>query len=466
MRFLDEARGELHYAAMRAGGGRREETVIRRRRPWRGLLLAAAFLLGCTSNAPRPLELSVLHAFIGGDGAWARGSLVRQGSTLYGRTAIGGKWNSGTVFRIETDGSGFCSLHSFTAGGDNRLGNQPHHNAMIATGSSLIGAALYGGTTKGEPKTAPVVSAGSVSPPPTDRSGNGTLFSLGTDGGSYAVLLEMEGGASSSRPHSSPLLAADGHTLYGLTSNGGETDGGTLYSVALDGSGYRRLHSFVAETGKEPHGMVAFDSSGRRLVGMTRLGGSPPGGRGAGVIFRFDLDTQHYQVLHTFQRGQAVNGATNGHGFLTRVQDRLYGTTELGGVHDRGVVFAVGEGGSKFTVLYSFAGGPADGERPFGSLTLIGDFLYGTTSQGGARGDGTLFRFRLSDGHYQMLASFDRRTTGAFPEDNLTASADGSVLFGQTQAGGVHDPTAAAYYGTVFAFPVPRPRAWQGARPR
>ena len=55
-----------------------------------------------------------------------------------------------------------------------------------------------------------------------------------------------------------------------------------------------------------------------------------------------------------------------------------------------------------------------------------------------------------------MRASFDRRTTGAFPEDNLTASANGSVLFGQTQAGGVHDPTAAAYYGTVFAFPVPR----------
>jgi uncharacterized repeat protein (TIGR03803 family) len=118
-----------------------------------------------------------------------------------------------------------------------------------------------------------------------------------------------------------------------------------------------------------------------------------------------------------------------------------------------GVVFAVGEDGSKFTVLHSFGGGPADGERPFGSLTLVGDFLYGTTSQGGARGDGTLFRLRLSDGHYQMLASFDRRT-GAFPEDNLTASA--SVLFAQTQAGGVHDPTAAAYYGTVFAFPVPR----------
>jgi hypothetical protein len=58
-----------------------------------------------------------------------------------------------------------------------------------------------------------------------------------------------------------------------------------------------------------------------------------------------------------------------------------------------------------------------------------------------------------------MLASFDRRTTGALPEDNLTPSPDGSVLFAQTQADGVHDPTAAAHYGAVFAFP-------KGIRPR
>jgi hypothetical protein len=54
-----------------------------------------------------------------------------------------------------------------------------------------------------------------------------------------------------------------------------------------------------------------------------------------------------------------------------------------------------------------------------------------------------------------VLASFDRRTTGAFPEDDVVASADGRTPYGLTQAGGADDPDATLYYGTVFRFAVP-----------
>ena len=67
-------------------------------------------------------------------------------------------------------------------------------------------------------------------------------------------------------------------------------------------------------------------------------------------------------------------------------------------------------------------------------------------------------QYRPRDGLYERLASFDRATTGAFPEDDVVASEDGSRLYGLTQAGGVHDPEASRYFGTVFALDVPDDR--------
>src|SRR5499426_2733248 len=63
---------------------------------------------------------------------------------------------------------------------------------------------------------------------------------------------------------------------------------------------------------------------------------------------------------------------------------------------------------------------------------------------------------RPSDLRYERLISFDRATTGAFPEDNVIPSSDGSTLYGLTQAGGANDPKAAKKYGTVFAVTVSR----------
>lgn len=58
---------------------------------------------------------AILHTFIGGisDGAGPRGSLTLSGSTLYGVTAYGGTNNSGTIFSISTSGSSFCNTSFF-----------------------------------------------------------------------------------------------------------------------------------------------------------------------------------------------------------------------------------------------------------------------------------------------------------------------------------------------------------------
>ena len=62
---------------------------------------------------------SVLHQFTGGsDGVGPQGPLVVSGHTLYGTTYAGGISGSGTVLKVNTDGSGFAVPYNFTGGDD------------------------------------------------------------------------------------------------------------------------------------------------------------------------------------------------------------------------------------------------------------------------------------------------------------------------------------------------------------
>jgi len=58
---------------------------------------------------------NILHGFKSrtGDGVFLDGSLTLSDSTLYGMTEQGGSNNSGTIFRIGTDGLGNSILGSF-----------------------------------------------------------------------------------------------------------------------------------------------------------------------------------------------------------------------------------------------------------------------------------------------------------------------------------------------------------------
>jgi len=85
--------------------------------------------------------------------------------------------------------------------------------------------------------------------------------------------------------------------------------------------------------------------------------------------------------------------------------------------------------------LYSF--NFTDGRAPFGSLIEYanGDLLFGTTENGGANGDGTVFELSPGLGGYVLsTASFDG-TDGANPNGGLVADANGD-LFGTAELGG------------------------------
>src|SRR5208282_2133229 len=86
------------------------------------------------------------------DGANPFAGLILSGNTLYGTANGGGTNGYGTVFAINTNGTGFMNLHTFTAlsapfylGGTNSDGVFPHAG-LILSDNILYGTATYGGT--------------------------------------------------------------------------------------------------------------------------------------------------------------------------------------------------------------------------------------------------------------------------------------------------------------------------------
>lgn len=170
---------------------------------------------------------------------------------------------------------------------------------------------------------------------------------------------------------------------------------------------------------------------------------SSGGASGLGVVFRLSgkgVET----VLHSFAGG--TDGAAPNGGVIQNAKGDFFGTTTAGGAAGQGTVFRVK--GKKEVVLYSFAGG-TDGADPQAGLVMdAAGNLYGTTSAGGASGNGTVFELVApaeKNGTWTetVLYSFGTGTDGAAPIGGVTLDAAGN-LYGTTSLGGANG------YGTVF----------------
>jgi uncharacterized repeat protein (TIGR03803 family) len=121
--------------------------------------------------------------------------LVLSGNTLYGTAYGGGTSGYGTLFKVNTDGTRFTTLYSFTATSDplssNSDGAGPE--GVVLSGNTLYGNAAGGGT-----------------------SGCGTLFKVNTDGTGFTTLYSFTGFDDGAEPVGRLFLSGD--TLYGMTS--------------------------------------------------------------------------------------------------------------------------------------------------------------------------------------------------------------------------------------------------------
>jgi uncharacterized repeat protein (TIGR03803 family) len=144
---------------------------------------------------------------------------------------------------------------------------------------------------------------------------------------------------------------------------------------------------------------------------------------------------------------QAARGPSAIAGLTADAAGNLYGTTSQSGLGGVGTVFKLTPTGVE-TVLYNFTGG-ADGGVPLAGLIAdAAGNLYGTTQAGGASGDGTIFKVTPA-GIETVLHSFSGANgDGASPVAGLIADDQGN-LYGTTHAGG------ASNAGTVFKLTNP-----------
>jgi len=168
---------------------------------------------------------------------------------------------------------------------------------------------------------------------------------------------------------------------------------------------------------------------------------------------RLPLPAQSLSVIHAFN--PLSGSGTNADGdqpqaALLVASNLVFGVTPAGGTNDSGVVFSVGTTGSNFTVLHSFAAlvnnTNADGAYPSGPLVLASNVLFGTTSQGGTNGNGTIFALATNGAAFRVLHAFGTYRTnqagiytnadGANPAGGLVLA--GNLLYGTTEYGGTN----------------------------
>ena len=384
-----------------------------------GIVVALLALSGGVASA----QFSVLHSFTGGaDGANPYyDAPVVSGWSLYG-TANQGAAGGGVVFSVNTDGTGYNVLHTFTNTAPD--GYQPL-GSVVLSGSTLYGTTYYGGSGNG-------------------TSGNGAVFAVNVDGSGYQTLHSFVTTTNGYKPYGTVTLS--GSTLYGMTYYGSGTGVGSIYSLNTNGGSFTNLHSFVGGTadGSKPLGGTLILSGGT-LYGATVHGGtgSSIGTANDGVVFAINTDGSGYTNLVSFTGG-TTNGA-NPYGSLTLVGTTLYGTTRIGGSSNLGTIFSVNTNGTGYSTLFNFTGGTTNGANPNGALTLAGSFLVGTTKAGGSANDGTVFKINPDGSGFSILHNFTG-TDGINPDGDLTLT--NNTLYGWTSAGG------ASGKGTVFALAV------------
>ena len=145
------------------------------------------------------------------DGVSPYGQLLLVGNTLYGTTSYGGAQNDGTIFKVNTNGSGFTVLYNFTLGYMADYGALGPDSGLVTDGKYLYGTISNGGPGMGK----------------------GVLYRVNLDGSGYRSLYAF--GANGTLDGLLPLggLVLSGGTLYGSATIYGSGNEGTVYSLQL-----------------------------------------------------------------------------------------------------------------------------------------------------------------------------------------------------------------------------------------
>jgi uncharacterized repeat protein (TIGR03803 family) len=316
-------------------------------------------------------------------------------------------------------------IHDFN--GNPLDGSGPQLNTLLqASNGILYGMTRFGGTTN-----------------------QGMIYSFDPTNvaGTYANIHNFGSGTDGTLPESSLMQASNG-LIYGMTTAGGATTNGMIFSFnpSNPAGTYTNIHNFsgTPSDGKNSFSTLLQASNGL-LYGMTNLGGT----NNRGVIFSFDPANVAgtYAIIRNFS-----NSATDGsfpHSSLIQASNGLIYGMASGGAHGNGMIFSFNPANpaGTFVDLHDFGSG-TDGSSPFCTLLQASNgLLYGMTLSGGTHAVGMMFSFDPANvaGTYTDIHDFGSGTDGASPFGSLFQASNG-LIYGMTTGGGTNS------LGIIFSF--------------
>jgi len=144
-------------------------------------------------------------------------------------------------------------------------------------------------------------------------------------------------------------------------------------------------------------------------------------------------------ILHSFGNPE-FSSQSPVSGVILGSDGKIYGTASEGGAGGGGTIFRINKSGNHFEVLHSFTNRLDDslGNECYAGLLEASDGkLYGTTLGGGVYSGGTVYRINRDGSGFEVLHHFERfgQQDAIKPFGELIEADDG-MLYGTTRAGG------------------------------
>lgn len=298
--------------------------------------------------------LTTLYSFTHDNGITIEAGLVQANDgNFYGTNTLDGTNNQGTVFRLTPNGS-LTTLYNFgTAPTD---GSYPNGALVQGTDGNLYGMTENNGA-----------------------NGHGTIFKI-TPAGTFTTLYSFSGSGDCAEPKGGLIQATDGN-FYGTCHEGG----GPVFRITPAGA-LTTFKGTSADGGSPSSGLI--QATDGNFYGTDNKG-----------VFKMTL-AGALTLVSDFSSSPSLAGALEGggsfSGLIQATDGNLYGTSGVGGANGDGFIFQVTLSGAA-TVLYSFSASVNSGTSPdpSGVIQATDGNLYGITTQGGADGDGTVYRLTL-----------------------------------------------------------------------
>ncbi len=365
----------------------------------------AIALCAVTAVASPAQTYTNLFNFNGTNGQYPEDGTLVQGvdGNFYGTTYYGGTYTWGTVFKITPEGA-LTTLYNFCPRRGCLDGNNPT-SLIVAPNGNLYGTTLGGGT----------------------NGGYGTVFEI-TPAGRHTILHSFDH-TDGEDLYYGLVLATNGN-FYGVTSSGGaHENGGTVFQISPTGT-FTTLYNFcsLANCADGGTGSGLVQASNGSFYGTTAFGGANNNG---GTVFQITAAGQLTTLYSFCAQANCADGETPV-GVMQATNGNFYGMTGNGGANGVGAIFEMAPAG-EVTTLYSFCSQANcdDGEYPWvGTLTQATDGnLYGTATNGGTAGIGTLFNI-TPEGDFTVLYSFCSQTgctDGGIPRAGVMQATSGTI---------------------------------------